>query len=461
MRNKSAKLLATAFLLAGTVTTSNIEVQAAQWNMDNNGWWYQEDDGSYSTNTWKSINGKWYYFNENGYILTGWQEISGEWYYFNSEGAMVSNTWVGNYYLTASGTMATNTWIGDYYVGADGQWKTAQWNEDNNGWWYCHADGSYITNSWEFINGDWYYFNANGYMLTGWQEISGQWYYLNADGTMATNVWIGDYYLTGSGAMAVNTWIGEYYVDANGTWVPNKIKGNWTKYGNRWKYYHSDGSYTRNDWEEIDGYWYLFDSNGWMLTGWQYANENWYYLQGNGAMLDQGWHEISGDWYYMYSGGAMAVNTWIGEYYVNSSGVRVDVSNGIYLLDVVKPYKTPRYYTEYVSRSFSMGGNDYTNGFTSYRGGNEGEIIYFNLGGKYKKLSFIAGIVDGYDPRNETKISIIVDGKEVANFKLNNGDLPISCEAAIDNCKQLKIAIQGPVGSGLYGLFGIAELKLQ
>ena len=107
MRNKSAKLLATAFLLAGTVTTSNIEVQAAQWNVDNNGWWYQEDDGSYLTNTWKSINGKWYYFNENGYILTGWQEISGEWYYFNSEGAMVSNTWVGNYYLTASGTMAT------------------------------------------------------------------------------------------------------------------------------------------------------------------------------------------------------------------------------------------------------------------------------------------------------------------------------------------------------------------
>ncbi len=433
MRNKSAKLLATAFLLAGTVTTSNIEVQAAQWNVDNNGWWYQEDDGSYSTNTWKSINGNWYYFNENGYMLTGWQEISGQWYYLN-----------------ADGTMATNVWIGDYY-----------WNVDNNGWWYQEDDGSYSTNTWKSINGNWYYFNENGYMLTGWQEISGQWYYLNADGTMATNVWIGDYYLTGSGAMAVNTWIGEYYVDANGTWVPNKIKGNWTKYGNRWKYYHSDGSYTRNDWEEIDGYWYLFDSNGWMLTGWQYANENWYYLQGNGAMLDQGWHEISGDWYYMYSGGAMAVNTWIGEYYVNSSGVRVDVSNGIYLLDVVKPYKTPRYYTEYVSRSFSMGGNDYTNGFTSYRGGNEGEIIYFNLGGKYKKLSFIAGIVDGYDPRNETKISIIVDGKEVANFKLNNGDLPISCEAAIDNCKQLKIAIQGPVGSGLYGLFGIAELKVQ
>ena len=105
-----------------------------------------------------------------------------------------------------------------------------------------------------------------------------------------------------------------------------------------------------------------------------------------------------------------------------------------------------------------MGGNDYTNGFTcqSYTG--EGRVTYFNLGGKYKKLSFIAGIVDGHDIYRETKISIIVDGKEVANFKLNNGDLPISCEAAIDNCKQLRIAIQG---NSFEGPIGIAELKLQ
>ena len=158
-----------------------------------------------------------------------------------------------------------------------------------------------MTNSWEFINGDWYYFNANGYMLTGWQEISGQWYYLNADGTMATN-----------------TWIGDYYVGADGQW---KI-AQWKADSNGWWYCHADGSYTRNDWEKIEGYWYLFDSNGWMLTGWQYVNRNWYYLQENGAMLDQGWHEINGDWYYMYSGGMMASNTWIGEYYVDSSGVR-------------------------------------------------------------------------------------------------------------------------------------------
>ena len=87
-------------------------------------------------------------------------------------------------------------------------------------------------------------------------------------------------------------------------------------------------------------------------------------------------------------------------------------------------------------------------------------MTYFNLEGKYKKISFIAGIVDGYDPLFETRISVIADGSEVANFKLNNGDMPISCEAIINNCKQLQIAVYGPVGSGTYGLFGIAELKV-
>ena len=219
MKNRKVKLLAAAFLLMSSILASNTEVQAAQWNVNDYGWWYQEDDGSYPANAWKSINGKWYYFDGNCYMLTGWQEIEGEWYYLNADGAMASNTWIGDYYLTGNGTMAKNTWIGDYYVGADGRWRTPQWNVDSNGWWYCHADGSYTTNAWESINGYWYYFDGSGYMLTGWQEIEGEWYYLNADGAMASNTWVDDYYLTASGVMAKNTWIGNYYVGPDGKWV--------------------------------------------------------------------------------------------------------------------------------------------------------------------------------------------------------------------------------------------------
>lgn len=366
-----------AFLLAGTILATSlvpITANAAAWKKDSVGWWYQEDNGRYPANQWKSIGGQWYWFNGRGYMTTGWQYINGSWYYFQSSGAMLGK---------------------------------------------------------------------------GWHVINGSWYYMYA-----------------SGAMATNTWIGDSYVNATGAWVQGKTKNQatWLSSGGKWWYRHADGSYTKNGWEKINGSWYLFDKSGWMLTGWQYIGGNWYYMQSSGAMYDEGWHEIEGDWYYMYAGGAMATNTWIGDYYVNSSGIRIDASQGIYLLDIVKPYKTPKSYTECVTQSFTMGGKDYKNGFTSRRMGvqtNGGEVTYFNLEGKYKKISFIAGIVDGYNPPYDTTIGVIADGKEVANFKLNNGDLPISCEATINNCKQLQIAVYGPSGSGDYGLFGIAELKVK
>ena len=33
-----------------------------------------------------------------------------------------------------------------------------------------------------------------------------------------------------------------------------------------------------------------------------------------------GWIKVNGTWYYLNGSGAMAENTWIGNYYVNSSG---------------------------------------------------------------------------------------------------------------------------------------------
>lgn len=48
---------------------------AGAWKNDQNGWWYQNDDGSYPTNTWQWIDGngdgigECYYFNEAGCCL--------------------------------------------------------------------------------------------------------------------------------------------------------------------------------------------------------------------------------------------------------------------------------------------------------------------------------------------------------------------------------------------------------
>ena len=51
---------------------------AGECKQDASGWWYQNDDGSYPTNTWKEINGKQYYFDNNGYILTNTSTPDGQ-----------------------------------------------------------------------------------------------------------------------------------------------------------------------------------------------------------------------------------------------------------------------------------------------------------------------------------------------------------------------------------------------
>lgn len=330
--------------------------------------------------------------------------------------------------------------------------NAASWKKDSKGWWYQENNGRWPANQWKLIGGKWYWFQSNGYMATGWKCIGGQWYYLQSNG-----------------AMAKNTWIGNYYVNGSGVWIKGKTKSQvgWIKSGNKWWYRHADGGYTRNGWERINGQWYLFDNSGWMLTGWKQVNGKWYYLQSSGAMLNQGWHEINGDWYYMYSGGAMAANTWIGDYFVNSSGKRVDTSQGVYLLDVIKPYSVPNHYEDCTSKSFSMGGTQYTNGFTcmGYGDKDQGNLTYFNLNGEYRELSFTAGILDqdfiGPTPEKVT-FRIIADGKEVDNFSISYGALPVSRNVNINNCKQLIISVYSYWGTAFYdGDYGLAEIKVK
>lgn len=103
------------------------------------------------------------------------------------------------------------------------------------------------------------------------------------------------------GVMATNKWIGNYYVDNTGCWTKTRVTAQWMVSGNRWWYRHSDGSYACNGWENIGENDYLFDANGWMLTGWQIVNGKWYYLE---------------------SSGAKATNKWVnGNYYVDADGV--------------------------------------------------------------------------------------------------------------------------------------------
>lgn len=102
----------------------------------------------------------------------------------------------------------------------------------------------------------------------------------------------------------------------------SKLSGSWIKSGNRWWYKHSDGSYTTNGWEKINGTWYYFDSEGWMKTGWIKEYGKWYYLDDSGAMKT-GWCLVSGSWYYLNSSGVMqtGLQTINGkQYYLGAGG---------------------------------------------------------------------------------------------------------------------------------------------
>ena len=66
--------------------------------------------------------------------------------------------------------------------------------------------------------------------------------------------------------------------------VSSSKGGQWLQDEVGWWYKHSDGSYTKADWEKIDGKWYYFDYKGYMCTGWVQVNGKDYLLYSDGSM---------------------------------------------------------------------------------------------------------------------------------------------------------------------------------
>lgn len=72
----------------------------------------------------------------------------------------------------------------------------------------------------------------------------------------------------------------------NGTAPKMPLRGEWKLTDDKWWYEHSDGSYTKNNWEEIKGEWYFFDEEGYMKTGWiDWNGERYYCDDSSGEML--------------------------------------------------------------------------------------------------------------------------------------------------------------------------------
>ena len=85
----------TVLLTASMVLAMGSTAFGAEWKQDGNGWWWQEDQGSYPVSTWQWIDGngdgvaECYYFNEKGYCLQNTAAPDG--YMTNESGAWVAD----------------------------------------------------------------------------------------------------------------------------------------------------------------------------------------------------------------------------------------------------------------------------------------------------------------------------------------------------------------------------------
>ncbi|MGN9282663.1 hypothetical protein ACTM8V_09285 [Holdemanella porci] len=270
-----------------TTVVSQDESQKDGWT-DSNQRYYE--NGELVTNQFRDIDGNTYYFNEYGYKQTGSLYHGNDCYYFDNNGVMQKN----------------------YFNGSA----------------YFGEDGRQIYNQWQYVDGyGWMYFDNYGYNYRAWEDGSYNSYYIDEE-----------YYLfDNQGIMQTNKEFDNLYYGEDGKAVKNKwvqSSGGYRYYGPYGNYYcgwtDSDGT-EYPDFEEIDGKYYAFDSNGYMKTGWVQKRDTWYYFNADGSRASNQWID---DTYYVDANGYMLTNRWIDDSnYVGSDGKKTtntweSVSNG-------------------------------------------------------------------------------------------------------------------------------------
>ena len=307
--------------------------------------WYYYKDGKALSNTFEVINGVQYHFGFDGTMDTGkffaensvyWAEPDGQvvkakgwyhstqtkkWYWFDEQGGLVCNALVNidgeNDYFAWDGEMQTGVFEADY-------------NDENDNWvnkkLYADAKGVISTSAgWKIENGIWYYVKEDG---TGANdeivEINGKRYSFDWDGKMQTGlIWqydeSGSYYL---------------YADASGAIA---AKPQWGLVDGNWYYTRADGTIITDEFKEINGALYKFDTDGVMTKGIFYDNEDKYFAQSSGVIIRNGWAQDGFDWYYAGKDGKLLTSQWMGNFYFDGSGTMavgvVKMEDGTYVFD--------------------------------------------------------------------------------------------------------------------------------
>ena len=151
--------------------TSDSAPAQGTWTWSARGWSYHYADGTFPTNTSKTIDGQVYRFDADGYMRTGWVFERGSWYYHAPSGAQATG-WVLDgvswYYLTpGTGQMATG------------------WVKDGSHWYYLNPANGKMKTGWHYEDGSWYYLKpGSGQMATGRLWIVWKYYRFSDNGTL-------------------------------------------------------------------------------------------------------------------------------------------------------------------------------------------------------------------------------------------------------------------------------------
>lgn len=123
-----------SLLLAGLMVLLSVTPAfAGQWQSNAQGWWYQNDDGSYPDDGWQWIDGKCYYFTSQGYCLVNATTPDG--YTVDGTGAWILNGVVQQQNATSANAVSFEAgWIYGTYECLDGIDATAElgWNSGDD-----------------------------------------------------------------------------------------------------------------------------------------------------------------------------------------------------------------------------------------------------------------------------------------------------------------------------------------
>ena len=319
------------------------DVYEDEWCEYNGKDYYVGEDGLMLTSTWVDYDGNMYYANSYGEKTTGaWkllvphddEDADEEWYWFKSSGKMAKSEKLviggKTYYFDSEGKMLTG-WvdivnmtdaseIGDntVFCGEDGARVSKAWakttvpgadeDEDDEFWYYIKSTGKATTGKAKSINGETYLFNGDGQMLSGWvastdsdalyveigdedaaaistyEEV----YFCgdSEDGHVKKNKWIYEWKNTQYGDEDVDNDKNWFWIEKDGTvFVPNEAS-----MSNAQKKSFADaeenalsnnGSALKVYVKNIEDKYYVFNTNGEMLSGLIEINGKVYYFGGS------------------------------------------------------------------------------------------------------------------------------------------------------------------------------------